>query len=157
MNPNIKVINKNLWMVNFSYVGMDFIKEITFKKSTDADFMCLSQDGKLIMNSGDELSHKTLPMMKVVMTLPNRLLGNEGGFCFFVKVFIPKLDKLTNDELLEFVKQQNLVNMKAVFDTACKWEKERRQLHKKYIREHWFSIGINKLLHRKGVKENGKY
>ena len=69
MNPNIKVLNKNLWMVNFSYVGMDFIKEITFKKSSDSDFMGLTQDGKLIMNSGDELGQKTLPMMKVVMTL----------------------------------------------------------------------------------------
>lgn len=139
-------------MVNFSYVGMDFIKEITFKKTLDSDFMTLSQDGKLIMNSGDELGQKTLPIMKVVMTLPNRLLGNEGGFCFFVKVWIPKLDKLNNAELLEFVKQQNLVNLKLVFDTACKWEKKRRQLHKEYIRKHWFSIGIKKLLNRKRVK-----
>ena len=157
MNPNIKVINKNLWMVNFSYVERDFIKELTLKNTLDSDFMTLSQDGKLIMNSGDELGQKTLPMMKVVMTFPNRLLGNEGGFCFFVKVFIPKLDKLNNAELLEFVKQQNLINLKAVYDTACKWEKERRKLNKKYTREHWFSIGINKLLHRKGMKENGKY
>lgn len=156
MNTNIKVINENLWMVNFSYVGMDFIKELTFKKTLDSDFMTLSQDGKLIMNSGDELGQKTLPIMKVVMTLPNRLIGNEAGFCFFVKVFIPKLDKLNDVEILEFVKQQNLVNLKLVFDTACKWEKTRRIIHAEYIKGNKKPTGIDKIkkiFKKKGVKK----
>lgn len=156
MNPNIKVINENLWTVNFSHVGMGFIKELTFNKTLDSDFMTLTQDGKLIMNSGDEVMMRYLPTMKVIMGLPNRLIGNEKGFCHVVKVFVPKLDNLTDQEIVEFIEKQNLNNFRLVYDTACKWELKRRQLQKQYIREHWFSIGINKVkrfLKRKvGVK-----
>lgn len=145
MNPNIKVINDGLWLVNFSHVGMGFIKEIAFNKTLDSDFMTLTQDGKLIMNSGDDITQKYLPLMKVVMTFPNRWLGNENGFCQFIKVFLPKLDHMTNEEVLEFVKQQNLDNLKLAFNTACKWEVKRRQLYKSYSKKHWISNFINRV------------
>lgn len=154
MNPNIKVINENLWTVNFSYVGMNFIRELTFDKSTDLDFMTLTQDGKLIMNSGDEVMMRYLPTMKVVMSFPDRLLYTDRGFCSYIKVLVPNLDKLNNNELVAYLKKEDLyINNRAVFDTACKWETTRRQLHKQYIRKHWLSIGINKLLKRLGVKK----
>lgn len=105
MNPHIKVINSNLWTVNFSYVGMNFIRELTFHKAADTDFMVLTEDGKLIMNSADEVMMRYLPVMKVVMSFPNRLLGTDRGFCSFVKVLVPELDKLTNDELMAYLKE----------------------------------------------------
>lgn len=155
MNSNIKVINDNLWTVNFSYVGMDFIQELSFKKTTASDFMTLTQDGKLIFNNNDdEAMNMYLPTMKVVMSFPDRLLVTDRGFGSYIKVFVPTLDKLNDNELVEYLKKENLyTNNRAAFDTACKWERTRRKLHKKYVRKHWFSIGINKLLKRMGVKK----
>jgi len=151
MNPNITVVNENLWTVNFSYVGMNFIRELTFDKTTALDFMTLTQDGKLVMNSADKAMMQYLPVMKVLMSFPDRLIGTDRGFCSYIKVFLPTLDKQPNDKLIELLKEQKLYDAhRQIFNAACRWEKTRRQLHRNFVRKHWFFIAINKLLKRKG-------
>lgn len=157
MNPNIKVIDDKIWMVNFSYVGMNFIQELSFRETTASDFITLTDEGKYLLNSADECAMKYLPILKVVTVFPNKLIGTQRGFYSFVKVLAPSADNLTNEQINELLNQQKLDNLKVVFDTASTWEKTRRQVHKQYLQRHWTSIILNKLFHRKGVNENGKY
>lgn len=153
MNSNIKVINDNIWMVNFSYVGMNFIQELSFKKTTASDFITLTDEGKYLLNSADDCSHKYLPVLKVVSVFPNRLIGTQRGFYSFMKVLAPNMDKLTNEQINELMNQQKLENWKVVFDAACRWERTRRKLYKQYIRKHWFYIVVSKIFERMGVKK----
>lgn len=155
MNPNIKVIDDKIWMVNFSYVGMNFIQELSFRETSASDFITLTDDGKYLLNSDDECAMKYLPILKVVTVFPNKLIGTARGFYSFVKVLAPSADKLTNEQINELMNQEKLDNLKVVFDTACTWEKTRRQVHKQYLQRYWISIILNKIFQRKGVKDNG--
>lgn len=157
MNPHIKVIDDKIWMVNFSYVGMNFIQDISFKETTELDFLTLTDEGKYLLNSADECAMKYLPILKVVTVFPKKLIGTPRGFYSFVKVLAPSADKLTNEQINELLNQKKLDNLKVVFDTASKWETARRQVHKQYLQKYWTSIILNKIFHRKGVNENGKY
>ena len=159
MNPNIKVIDDKIWMVNFSYVGMNFIQELSFRETTASDFITLTDDGKYLLNSADACAMKYLPILKVVTVFPNKLIGTPRGFYSFIKVLAPKMDNLTNkqidEQINELLNQQKLDNLKVVFDTASTWEKTRRQVHKQYLQRYWISIILNKIFQRKGVKDNG--
>ena len=51
MNKNIEVITENLWAVNYSFVKMNFIKELSFNNSGDVFALAgLTNDGKIVMN-----------------------------------------------------------------------------------------------------------
>ncbi len=146
MNPNIEVINENLWVVNFQYVGMGYIRELTFNdKATIDNGMTITNDGKLIFDKSDALMMKYLPVMKAVMCFPDYLLNTERGFCVYVKTLAPKLDNLDNETLVKFLKGKDLYKPHAaIWETACKWEAERRKQKKLYTRKHWFSLWLRK-------------
>lgn len=151
MNPNIKVINENLWVVNFSYVTMNFIRELSFDQSTASDFMALTNDGKLIMNSGDQIMMQYLPVVKVVMSLPDRLLNNEQGLHIYLKALFPRLDKNTVEEVTAFLQVNNLYDAhKTIFENVCRWEKTRRQLKRDFLKKNWLKNVLWKLFKRKG-------
>lgn len=147
MNPNIKVFNENLWVVNFAYVQAGYIKDLTFNTVTPNDFITLTNDGKIVMNSADDAAMKYIfPIIKVVMGYPDSLLGTDKGFMIYMKAVAPNLDGYNYQEIVQKLKNLDVYDVKRNgFDTACKWERERRTLEKQYKRNHRFSIFIKNI------------
>lgn len=147
MNPNIKVFNENLWVVNFAYVQAGYIKELTFNTVTQNDFITLTNDGKIVMNSADDAAMKYIfPIIKVVMGYPDSLLGTDKGFMIYMKAVAPTLDGYDYQKIVQKLKNLGVYDVKRNgFYTACKWERERRTLEKQYKRNHRFSIFIKKI------------
>lgn len=147
MNPNIKVINKNLWVVNFDLVKSGYIKEITLNNLKSDDFVAILGNGKTVLNQADETAMKyTLPIFKVIMGYPDSLLGTDKGFLIYMKAVAPNLDGYNYQEIVQKLKNLDVYDVKRNgFDAACKWERERRLLEKQYKRNHRFSIFIKKI------------
>ncbi len=157
MNPNIKIINNDLWAVNFHHVQMGYIKELTLDKVQGDDFIWIIREGKFLVNKADPCFEKAIPTLEAVMTLPDSLLGTKKGFYCLIRKLMPKIAHKDDAYVELFIQYYNLEGIETPYTVSCDWEKKRRQLHKEYIRKHWFSIGINKLLKRKVVKNYGKY
>ena len=91
MNPNIKVINKNLWLVNQEYVKAGYIKELSFlPESSEGDFH-ITDSGKIVLNDISEADaiHKFfIPAFKIVMGFPEYLLNSEKGFLEYIRAII---------------------------------------------------------------------
>ena len=156
MNPNIKVFNENLWVVNFAYVQAGYIKELTFNTVTPNDFITLTNDGKIVMNSADDAAMKYIfPIIKVVMGYPDSLLGTDKGFMIYMKAVAPNLDGYNYQEIVQKLKNLDVYATKRNgFNAACKWEKERRKLHKQFRRKNWMPLMMKRLKERM-VKKRG--
>lgn len=156
MNPNIKVINENLWAVNYSYVEAGYIKELTFNTVTPDDFITLTNDGKIVLNQADEAAMKyILPILKVVMGYPDSLLGTDKGFMIYMKAVAPSLDKLDYPGIVKALQKADAYEVKRNgFNTACKWEAERRKLKKQFKKKYWLPLMIRKFKERM-VKRHG--
>ena len=58
MNPNIEVVNENLWVVNFGHIRMNWVDGLRYLDEKDdcSNYAGLSDDGKLIVNKETEYS-----------------------------------------------------------------------------------------------------
>lgn len=156
MNPNIKVINKNLWVVNFDLVKSGYIKEITLNNLKPNDFIAILGNGKTVLNQADETAMKyTLPIFKVIMGYPDSLLGTDKGFLIYMRAIDPTLDKYDYQRIVQALKNLGIYDVKRNgFDTACKWEAKRRKIEKEYKRKYWFPLMLKNLKERM-VKKYG--
>lgn len=155
MNPNIRVFNENLWAVNYSYVQAGYIKELTFNTVTPNDFITLTNDGKIVMNLADDAAMKyILPILRVVMGFPDALLGTDKGFMIYMKAAIPSLEKYDYPDLVQVLQKADVYATKRNgFNAACKWEIERRKLHKQFRRKNWMPLMMKRLKERKVNKD----
>lgn len=105
MNPNIKVINENLWVVNFDLVKAGYIKEIALNNLKPNDFVAILGNGKTVLNQADETAMKyTLPIFKVIMGYPDSLLGTDKGFLIYMRAIDPTLDKYDYQRIVQALK-----------------------------------------------------
>ena len=153
MNPNIKVINNDLWAVNFNYVEMEYIKELTFTKTNADDFMAITGDGKILLNKAYDLE-RSISIMTAVMSLPDDLLGTKQGFYVYMRKRIPKWEKKDDKWIGLAIEYYNLEFQEDGYKSACEWEKKRRSVKAEYIKSNkkFFDIDkIKTLFKRKGV------
>lgn len=69
MNPNIEVVNENLWVVNFGQVRMNWIDGLHYLDEKDDcnNYAALTQDGKLVVNKATEHCNNIKLMMNRLM------------------------------------------------------------------------------------------
>ena len=69
MNKNIEVINENLWAVNYNYVQVGYIQELTFNYKDNPDRLaCITNDGKIVLNKEYDYS-VYVPFREAVMNM----------------------------------------------------------------------------------------
>lgn len=130
MNPNITVFNENLWAVNFSYVGMGYIQNLSFDDYDAAvkNGLVITDKGIFIANTSDEVvMNHILPALKVVMGFPKHLLHSDKGFCIYIKAERPTFDRMKNSDLINLLKKNDCYTVKRnLFNRVCTLEKTRR-------------------------------
>lgn len=154
MNKNIEVINENLWAVEFEYVSMGYIKELIFSKTKPSDYYCFTKDGKIILNKNQSYYKDMLKMLNVIMKFKDEQLGNTKGFHFFIRIFVPRADNLTDQAFEKFIQSAQLDQVQKLFNQLSEVEKIRRKIHAEYIKGIKKTNGIDKikkLFKRKGV------
>lgn len=154
MNPNIEVINENLWAVEFAYVCQGWVKDLTFTSTKSSDYVCLTHDGKIVINKNKPFHEDIIKYLKVIMGFKEEQLGTVQGFHFFLRVFIPKADNLTDQEFEKFVQSSQLDAIQKQFNDISNIEKNRRKIHAEHIKGIKKPNGIDKIkkfFKRKGV------
>lgn len=137
MNPNIEVINKNLWGVN--YYHLQFIKELTYH-DTSPDAMekaaSLTSDGVIVLNKSHEL------------------------YDTFKKLFQRVMER-TDEQLLgqiEYMKDKNRDGYDRVYKFILDAEAKRRMVERQYKEQAKGKPVIKRILNYFGFdsKERGE-
>lgn len=160
MNPNIKVINDDLWTVNFHHIKMGYIKDLTFTETNGDDFMTIIKEGKILLNKADNHLDRSVAIITAVMTLPDSLLGTKQGFFAYMRKRMPKWEKKDDKWIDLAVQYYNLEFHEDGYNAACEWEKKRRTIKAEYIKSNRKFFGIGTIINyfkRKAVKNYGKY
>jgi len=154
MNPNIEVINENLWAVEFAYVCQGWVKDLTFNITKSTDYYCFTQDGKVVLNKDKTYCKDMLKILNIIMKFRNEQLGTDKGFHFFLRIFIPKADNLNDQAFAKFIQTTQLNHLRNLFNQLSEVEKVRRKIHAEYIKGNKKPNGIDKIkkfFKRKGV------
>jgi hypothetical protein len=160
MNPNIKVINDDLWTVNFHHIKMGYIKDLTLTETQGDDFVCIIKEGKFLLNKADPNCEKAIPILEAVMTLPDDLLGSKKGFYSCIRKLMPKITNKDDKYVELFIKYYNLEGVETPYTVSCDWEKKRRSIKENYTKSNRKFFGIGTFINyfkRKVVKNYGKY
>lgn len=155
MNRNIEVINENLWAVEFAYVKQGWIKDLSFNNTKPSDYFCFTKDGKIVLNKDQSYYKDILKYMNILMKFKEEQLGTIPGFYYFIKIFIPKADKLTNHAFKKFVQSSQLDQVQKLFNQLSDLELKRRIIYAEYINGNKKNTGIDKIkkvFKRKEVK-----
>lgn len=135
MNKNIEVINENLWAVNYSFVKMNFIKELSFNNSGDVFALAvLTNDGKIVMNK--DLPYAVyVPFLKAIMQMKDSEIDTKHGFCNVIRT-LTNSDK-SDQEIMHLIWSDSTLTMNwTIYQNFCNWERARRKVAKEYARKH---------------------
>lgn len=135
MNKNIEVITENLWAVNYSFVKMNFIKELSFNNSGDVFALAgLTNNGKIVMNK-DLPYAPYLFWLKPIMQMKDSEIDTKHGFCNIVRTQMNS--NMTDQEIMRMIWEDSSLTFNwTVYDNLCNWERERRKVAKEYARQH---------------------
>lgn len=156
MNSNIEVINENLWAVEFAYVNQGWIKDLSFCQTKPSDYFCFTQDGKIVLNKDQSYYKDILKILNIIMKFRDEQLGSEKGYYFFLRIFIPKADNLTDQAFEKFIQSAQLDQVQKLFNQLSDLEQKRRIIHAEYIKGIKKPSGIDKIkkfFKKKGVKK----
>lgn len=143
MNKNIEVITENLWAVNYSFVKMNFIKELSFNNSGDVFGLAgLTNDGKIVMNK--DLPYAVyIPFLKEIMQMKDSEIDTKHGFCNVIRA-LTQCDK-SDHEIMQLIWSDSTLTMNwTIYQNFCNWERARRKVAREYARKH----PVMHLLHR---------
>lgn len=126
LNPHIKVINPNLWTVNFDYVLNGWIKELKFYNTDSNGFITIA-DNTIILNNAKSMCSDIIPILESIMKLPSRKIGKKDSFCDWVRKDMPYLKNVTNDEIIKLIIENGLNNVMKLYMQLSELEKERRK------------------------------
>lgn len=140
MNPNIEMVNKNLWVVNFGHVRMDWIDGLHFLDEKDDcnNYAALTEDGRLYVNKGTEYSTTIIGLVSCLMQRSDEELA---ALSVSAKKQMQNPDKGRVAELTHCIIQ---------------WEIKRRSVQKEYNKRHKLLFVINNFKERM-VKKYGNY
>lgn len=120
MNPNVQMVNKNLWVVNFEHVRMKWIEGLHFLDGSDdrIKYAALTEDGRLYINNAMDDYSELVEIMSIYMKYSdddlNSLLAKAKK-----QIASPNKDKVA-ELTYRFVK----------------WELTRRSVQKEYFKKH---------------------
>ncbi len=126
-NPHIKVINSNLWTVNFDYVLSGWIKEIKFH-NTDSNSFITVADNVIILNSAKSSCENIIPILESIMKLPNNKIGKKESFCNWARTNMPSLKNNTNEEIMNFIIGKGFDYVIKLYLQLSELERERRKI-----------------------------
>lgn len=135
MNKNIEVINENLWAVNYSFVKMNFIKELSFNNSGDVFALAvLTNDGKIVMNK--DLPYAVyVPFLKAIMQMKDSEIDTKHGFCNVIRTLTNS--DMSDQEIMHLIWSDSTLTMNwTIYQNFCNWERARRKVAKEYARKH---------------------
>lgn len=144
MNKNIKVINKNLWVVNFDYVKLGYIQGLPFTRENSSDIVTLTQDGLLVLNSNEDYQ-SILKYLIPIMKLSDDLIGTDKGFNVFIENLLSKKIQTPESGVGQLIEKYHLQNVKKVYHRFSDIEKQRRIIQKEYIKGNKKPLGMDKL------------
>jgi hypothetical protein len=127
MNKNIEIINDNLYLVNYEYVKAGFVKECSFVK--DCDLVCITNDGKFILNKGDRYGTLAVPMLKQIMKLEDPSLFSDEGFYICTRGIL-RLPDYSNEDIEDLLRKNEALDSIQSYKALCTWEKQRREVLK---------------------------
>jgi hypothetical protein len=132
MNPNIEMVNRNLWLVNFGHVRMNWIDGLYYLDEKDDcnNYAALTEDGRLYVNKATEYCDTIKLMM-------NRLMQRS--------------DKELADMLIQMQKKVNLPHQdryEEFFLCMIQWEIKRRSVQKEYFKRHKLLFVIENIKER---------
>lgn len=135
MNKNIEVITENLWAVNYSFVKMNFIKELSFNNSGDVFTLAgLTNNGKIVMNK-DLPYTPYLFWLKPIMQMKESDIGTKHGFCNIIRTQMNS--NMTDQEIMRMIWEDSSLTFNwTVYDNLYNWERARRKVAKEYARQH---------------------
>lgn len=134
MNKNIRVITKDLWMVDFNYIKAGFIKEITFVDENYAHNFCLSKDGKLILDSSAPNMKRIADFFIIIMSCPSSKLCTEKGLLFFIYSSYSQYKRKSLKEIKQMMGQEKFDMISKTYFDMAKFEMDRRQLKRKGVK-----------------------
>lgn len=132
MNKNIKVVNKGLWVFNFDYVKLGYIKEVVFNETESNDPMCLRNDGTWMINSNYPDYHLLVPLIDAIIRLPDKLIKTRKGLIQVLKCMCPSMRKNTVDQIEKFITNYKLDSVVNSYHNMCDIELKRRKLKKEF-------------------------
>ena len=135
MNGNIEVITENLWAVNFSFVKMNFIKELSFNNQGDVFVLAaLRNDGKIVMNK--DLPYAVyVPWLKEIMQIEDSEIDTKHGFCNAIRR-MTETNK-SDQEIMHMIWSDSTLTYNwTIYQNLCNWERTRRKVAKEYARKH---------------------
>lgn len=135
MNGNIEVITENLWAVNFSFVKMNFIKELSFNNKGDVFVLAaLRNDGKIVMNK--DLPYAVyVPWLKEIMQIEDSEIDTKHGFCNAIRR-MTETNK-SDQEIMHMIWSDSTLTYNwTIYQNLCNWERTRRKVAKEYARKH---------------------
>ncbi len=130
MNKNIEVINENLWAVNFELVKSGFIKEIRLVDADNAQFACLTSQGRILLDKCHPIYQRHLPLVLEVMNLSDSQMDEPESFYTVMKNLVKSLQSCTNERIEQIIQQHDLEDIRKIFMMCCDLEKQRRQYKK---------------------------
>lgn len=151
MNSNIEVIGENLWAVNFDYVKIGYIQELSFTNMQSTDrIACIKDDGIIVLNKAFDYS-TYVPFLQAVMTLDKQEMNTKQGFCKVVRILEPRTKVLEDSKILNLIWSDSFITENwTIYQNFCKWESERRKTEKNWKKQHPVKALFKKI--RKGVK-----
>lgn len=149
MNKNISIINEYLYLVNFDYIDFGYIKELSFIDTKICDFVCITNDGVIVLNSNDKYSNVAIPILKQLMILLDNELDTETGYMKCLRGLVRDSSDWSDEMLIEVVGMKTIEDFKESYLALCKWEMRRRQ---NFIK---FKKGNNKKFNIKNLFQKG--
>ncbi len=132
MNPNIEVVNENLWAVNFGHVRMNWVGGLRYLDEKDDcnNYAALTEDGKLVVNKATKDCNDIIGLMSCLMKRSDEELDALSANA---KKQMCNPDKSRLAEL-----------------THCfiKWEIKRRSVQNEYIKKHRLLFVIKNIKER---------
>lgn len=126
VNPNITIINNNLWTVNFDYVINGWINGLKFHNANNESFVTVVED-IIILNSNKSICKEAVQILQDIMKLPTNKIGERHIFCNWVRKTAPYLKKKTDNEIIELMLTSYLKNVMILYMQLSELERERRK------------------------------
>lgn len=126
LNPHIKVINPNLWTVNFNYISNGWVKEIEFNDYDGKSSVALAKD-VIILDSSKEMCSRIIPIIQFIMKLPDKKIGTKESFCKWLRKDIKSFKNSKDDVIINWIKMKGYNQVAKLYLQLCELEIQRRK------------------------------
>jgi len=161
VNSHIDVIDKDLIAVNFQYVAMGFIKELSFIDTPGKALkkvVTISENGSFVINkpSDNQDFQQVVRTVKAIMTLKDGDIYTKHGFCCWVRGVVPSNIQYTDEQAMQVLKIRGCEEFWTIYWNLCEAEKLRRNVKKEWMQNHPL-LTFKDFLKEKLVKNYGKH